>query len=297
MTRSSGAGVRLGVIFPQAEIGDNPADVRRYCRGVEDLGYDRLTLYDHVLGVDRYLHPEFTGPYDIDAAFHEPLVLLGYAAAITTRIELATGILVLPQRQAALAAKQAAEVDLLSGERLVLGIGAGWNDLEFAALGCDFSTRGARLDEQIQLLRALWTRRTVNHCGQFESVYGLGLAPRPRRSIPIWIGARSDPAYRRVGRTADGWFPRVSPGPKFDAACRAVAEAAEVAGRDPAAIGMDCRLAWSGDLPALLERAEFWWRHGATHLSVETTKAGLADVEEHLAVLAELAAALRSQVA
>jgi probable F420-dependent oxidoreductase len=276
----------LGSIFPQTEIGSDPAEVRSYVQSVEQLGYTHLVAYDHVLGVDRHLQPDFVGQYDVDSTFHEPLILFGYLAGITNSIELVTGIIVAPQRQTAVMAKQAAEVDLLSGGRLVLGVGVGWNAFEYTALGQDFSTRGARLDDQIALVRALWTQRTVTWDSRFDHITAMGISPRPTKgSIPIWIGARSDAAYRRVGRLADGWFPRVSAGPKFEHARQVVAAAARDAGRDPATIGVNCRLAWNGDLDSLVDRAARWIDLGATHLSIETTGAGLTSVAQHVDVL------------
>jgi probable F420-dependent oxidoreductase len=285
-------GVGLGVIFPQSGLAD-ANEIRQYCVAAEDLGFARITLYEHVLGVDRGWHPSFDGQYDVDSPFHEPFVLLGYLAAITRSIELVTGVVALPQRQTAVVAKQAAEVDLLSGGRFVLGLGVGWNEPESTGLGADFATRGARMDEQLELLKALWNQRSVNHRGRFATIVGLGIAPRPARPIPIWLGARSDAAYRRVGRVGDGWFPRVSPGPRFESALRTVVAAAVHADRDPAAIAMDCRLPWRGDLRVLAERAERWMQYRPTHLSVDTLGAGLTSLNDHLEVLAAVATGLK----
>jgi probable F420-dependent oxidoreductase len=285
--------VGLGVILPQQGLAD-ASEISQYCRAAEDLGYARITLYDHILGVDKARHPSFAAQYDVDSPFHEPFVLLGYLAAVTTAIELVTGVVVLPQRQTAVVAKQAAEVDLLSGGRLILGVGVGYNEPESRALGTDFATRGARMDEQLELLRALWSQRSVSHDGRFETVVGLGMAPRPSGPIPIWLGARSDAAYRRVGRMGDGWFPRVSPGPGFESALRIVADAAVDANRDPAAIAMDCRLAWRGDLRALAERAGQWMQYRPAYLSLDVTSAGLTSLKGHLEVLATVARGLKS---
>jgi probable F420-dependent oxidoreductase len=294
-TSSSKSDVALGSIFPQTEIGSDPAGVRSYVQSVEQLGYTHLIVYDHVLGVDRDLQPDFVGQYDVDSTFHEPFVLFGYLAAITNSIELVTGVIVAPQRQTAVMAKQAAEVDLLSGGRLSLGVGVGWNAFEYTALGQDFHTRGARLDDQIALLRALWSRRAVTWDSRFDHMAGMGISPRPARgSIPIWIGARSDAAYRRVGRLADGWFPRVSAGPKFEHARQVVAAAARDAARDPATIGVNCRLAWNGDLDSLVERAARWIDLGATQLSIETTGVGLTSVAEHVDALEQAMEAVSS---
>src|SRR5438132_4951635 len=166
-----------------------------------------VEIYDHVLGADPAVHARWNGPYDVDTTFHEPLVFYGFLAAIT-QLELVTGILVAPQRQTALLAKQAAEVDILSEGRFRLGIGVGWNPVEYQALGQSFSTRGEREEEQIGLLRRLWTERSVTHEGKSDRIIGAGLAPMPiQRPIPIWLGGVSPVAYRRMGEFADGWFP------------------------------------------------------------------------------------------
>ncbi|MET8870076.1 TIGR03619 family F420-dependent LLM class oxidoreductase [Nonomuraea sp. NPDC004580] len=199
----------------------------------------------------------------------------------------------LRQRQTALVAKQAAEVDLLTGGRFRLGVGLGWNRVEFEALGQDFSTRGRRSEEQIALMRRLWTEQTVTFDGEFDRVTGAGLAPMPvQRPIPVWIGAQAPPSYRRAGRLADGWFPQMSPGPELDEAKAMVEEAATQAGRDPSALGMEGRLAWRGDADEVAELAARWRESGATHIAIDTMRAGLATVDDHLAVLAGAADAL-----
>jgi probable F420-dependent oxidoreductase len=286
--------VQVGVIYPQTELPTDPDTVRAYVRKVEELGYRHVEIYDHVLGADPAVHTGWNGPYDVDTTFHEPLVFFGFLAAIC-RLQLVTGIVIAPQRQTALLAKQAAEVDILSEGRLRLGIGAGWNAVEYEALGQDFSTRGKRQEEQIGLLRRLWTERSVTHEGTFDRIVGAGLAPLPvQRPIPIWIGGLSAPAYRRIGRLADGWFPRLEPGPDLDDALAVIAAAAAEAGRDPAAIGMDGRLRQgAGGTGDLVKDAERWRDAGATHLSVDTMGSGLPGLDAHLDALAEAAEALQ----
>jgi probable F420-dependent oxidoreductase len=284
--------MQIGVVLPQTEIGADVAAVRAYGQGVEELGFRHILAYDHVLGADPAVHEGWSGPYDLHSTFHEPLVLFGYLAAVTS-LELVTGIVIAPQRQTALVAKQAAEVDLLSAGRLRLGVGLGWNAVEYEALGQDFTTRGRRLEEQIGLLRRLWTESSVTFSGEFDHVRGAGLAPPPvQRPIPIWIGGQSPPAYRRMGRLGDGWFPQMSPGPRLDAAMRMVAEGAIEAGRAPEDLGMEGRARWTGDADDLMERAARWRDAGATHLAINTMKAGLATVDDHLAALAVAADAL-----
>lgn len=284
--------MQIGVVFPQTEIGADVAAVRAYGEAVEEMGFRHILAYDHVLGADPAVYEGWSGTYDLYSTFHEPLVLFGYLAAVTS-LELVTGIVIAPQRQTALVAKQAAEVDLLSGGRLRLGVGLGWNPVEYEALGQDFSTRGRRLEEQISLLRQLWTEPSVTFAGEFDRVRGAGLAPLPvQRPIPIWIGGQSPRAYRRMGRLADGWFPQMSPGPRLEAAMAMVADGAIEAGRAPEDVGMEGRAQWRGDADDLAELASRWRTGGATHLSVNTMKAGLGTVDEHLAALSAAAAAL-----
>ncbi|MEO3791656.1 LLM class F420-dependent oxidoreductase [Nonomuraea sp. B10E15] len=284
--------MRIGVVFPQNEIGADVGAVRAYGQAAEELGFRHVMAFDHVVGADPAVHQGWEGPYDVRSTFHEPLVLFGYLAALT-RLELVTGIVILPQRQTVLAAKQAAEVDLLTGGRFRFGVGLGWNQVEYEALGQDFATRGRRIEEQVGLMRRLWSEQSVTFEGSFDRVTGAGLAPLPvSRPIPVWFGAQSPPAYRRAGRLADGWFPQMSPGPRLDEARAIVEEAASQAGRDPSAIGMEGRVSWTGDADELGALAGRWREAGATHLAVNTMKAGLSSVDEHIAALATASVAL-----
>lgn len=285
--------MRIGAIFPQTEIGGDVGAVRAYGTAVEALGYNHILAYDHVLGTDPAVHPGWSGPYDVDTTFHEPLVLFGFLAGITS-LELVTGILIAPQRPTALIAKQAAEVDLLTGGRFRLGIGIGWNAVEYDSLGADFTSRGKRMSEQVELLRALWTRRTVMHEGKFDRVYGAGIAPLPiQQPIPLWLGGYADQALRRIGRLADGWFPGPRPGDGFEDAKAVVDHAAVAAGRDPASIGCEGRVAHrSGEIEATMEMLAGWRDAGATHVTVNTMRGGFATVDDHIAGLAEVATAL-----
>ena len=285
--------MRIGVVLPQTEIGGAVADVRAYGLRAEELGFAHILAYDHVLGADPEVHAPWNGPYNIATTFHEPFVVFGYLAAVTS-LELVTGVIILPQRQTALVAKQAAEVDLLSNGRFRLGVGLGWNAVEYEALGMAFADRGRRLSEQIPLLRRLMTERAVDHAGEFDRITGAGLNPLPtQRPVPIWIGGQSAPAYRRVGRLADGWFPQVAPGPKLDEAKAIVAEAASAAGRDPASLGMEGRVSWTADgVGKVVDHVGRWRDAGATHISINTMNATLAPVDRHLDVLTEIAAAV-----
>jgi probable F420-dependent oxidoreductase len=203
-------------------------------------------------------------------------------------------VIILPQRQTALVAKQAAEVDLLTAGRFRLGVGVGWNAVEYDALGKDFTDRGRRVDEQIEHMRRLWTEDSVTYTGKYETVTGAGLCPLPiQRPIPVWFGAMSPPAYRRVGRLGDGWFPQVQPGPKLVEAKAVVDRSAEEAGRDPASIGMEGRVSWGREgLDALVGRVGAWRDTGASHVSINTMGSGFASVDDHLDALTRTAEAL-----
>jgi len=285
--------VNIGVVFPQTEIGADRGAIRSYVERVEELGFTHLLAYDHVLGADPEIHQPWRGPYDVDTTFHEPFVLFGYLAAITA-LELVTGIIILPQRQTALVAKQAAEVDVLTNGRFRLGVGLGWNAVEYDALGTNFSDRGRRSVQQVELLRRLWTERSVTFAGDYEHVLGAGIAPLPvQRPIPVWFGASSEPAFRRAGRIADGWFPMMPPGPALDTARAVVEQAARDAGRDPAALGMEGRVSWTDDgVDKVVDHIGRWRAAGASHVSVNTMNAGLGSVDGHLAALTAAAEAL-----
>jgi len=275
--------MRIGVVFPQTELGGDVGAVRAYGETVEALGFTHVLAYDHVLGADPAVHRGWAGPYDVTTTFHEPFVMFGYLAAVTS-LELVTGVIILPQRQTALVAKQAAEVDLLTQGRFRLGVGVGWNPVEYEALGQSFHERGRRMDEQIGLLRRLWTETTVTHEGAYDRLTGAGLSPPPiQRPIPVWVGGSSPAAYRRVGRLADGWFPQVRPGDDLDAARITIAAAAREAGRDPDTIGMEGRLTWDPEnVDRSLRQVERWRATGATHVSLDTMRTGRQGVEDHL---------------
>lgn len=285
--------MRVGVTYPQTELGGDPGAIRAYGQRVEELGYSHILAYDHVVGADPTVHAAWDRAYDVHTTFSEPLVMFGFLAAVTQTVELVTGVIILPQRQTVLVAKQAAEVDLLSGGRLRLGVGVGWNAVEFEALGEDFTNRGERSDEQVAVLRHLWCEQSVTFDGKYHRITGAGIAPLPvQRPIPIWIGAASAPGYRRAGRIADGWFPLIEPGPKLDDARAVVAQAALDAGRDPATIGMEGRIIYAGDLDTVVREFSGWKNAGATHVSISTMDAGLATIDDHLAVLTSVAESL-----
>ena len=203
--------MEIGTVFPQLEIGDDPETVGDYARRIEDAGFEHLLSYDHVLGVDP-AWDDWEGPYDNADTFHEPLTTFSYLAGVTDSLEFVTGILILPQRQTALVAKQAAQVDRFADGRFRLGVGVGWNPHEYVALGEEFGERGRRIEEQVEVLRALWTESVVDVEGEYHRIEELGINPRPvQQPIPVWMGGMADPVKRRVGRLADGWLPQFQP--------------------------------------------------------------------------------------
>jgi probable F420-dependent oxidoreductase len=286
--------MRIGVTFPQIELGNDPIAIRDYAQAIEGLGYTHLLAYDHVLSADWTNRPDERGPYGRDDPFHEIFVLFGYLAGQTTTLELATGVVILPQRQTALVAKQAAEVDVLSGGRLRLGVGVGWNKVEYEGLDKSFADRGARGEEQIALLRALWTEPVITFDGRWERVTEAGINPLPaQRPIPIWIGGYVEATLRRIGRIGDGWFPWREPDDTMRAAVDRLRGYATEAGRDPATIGLEPQLTLAQQRPAeWVPFVEGWRALGATHLCVNTMRCGFTTPAQHLAAITEVAAAL-----
>jgi probable F420-dependent oxidoreductase len=274
--------MRLGVVFPQTESGTDPAAIREYAQAIEAIGYEHLLAYDHVLGADPNRPGGWTGGYTHESLFHEPLVLFGFLAGVTERIELVTGVLILGQRQTALVAKQAAEVDVLSGGRLRLGVGIGWNAVEYEALGEDFHNRGRRSEEQVAVLRRLWAEPVVTFEGEFHHIAQAGLNPLPlRRTIPIWLGGSADAVLERAGRLADGWFPLLRDPQRVAEDIAKVRQAAERAGRDPAALGFEATARAADGIEAAVEQARAMEEAGATHLNLNTMSAGYRTLEEH----------------
>lgn len=276
--------MKFGVIFPQTEIGADPSGVRDFAQAVESLGYDHIIPYDHVVGANPASRPGWNGPYTHKDMFHEPFVLFGYLAAVTKKIGLVSGVVILPQRQTVLVAKQAAAVDVLSGGRLRLGIGIGWNPVEYEALGADFKNRGARSEEQIEVLRALWTKELVTFKGRWHTITDAGINPLPvQRPIPIWLGGGAEPVLRRVGRLGDGWFPLAEPGDKVRSMIERIRSYAKEAGRDPSAIGIEGRVSVAdGSREKWLQAISQWKELGATHVSVNTMKAGFSTPSAHI---------------
>ena len=289
--------MRFGVVFPQLEIGNDPLVIRDYAQAAEELGYYHLLVYDHVLGAHSETHKNLNGPYRHTDAFHEPFVLFGYLAGQTRTLELTTGILILPQRQTALVAKQAAEVDVLSNGRLRLGIGIGWNHVEYESLGEDFSNRGRRSEEQIEVMRALWTNDRITFDGRWHTITDAGINPLPvQRPIPVWFGGYDDRVLRRIGRMGDGWIiagAGHTPTPQIASAISKVRTYATDAGRNPSNVGFEKVVSYAGSpASALAEAAAKWQSVGLTHLSINTMRANLSRPSEHIEALIRFKEAL-----
>ena len=287
--------MQVGVIFPQTECGTDVAAIGEFVRTVEAMGFDHLFVADHVLGADPrfHAHPSLA-TYSHEAVVHEALTLLAYLAALTRRLTLATGILILPQRQTALVAKQAAQIDVLSGGRLRLGIGVGWNAVEFEALNETFENRGRRSAEQIEVMRALWTQPVVDFRGDFHRISHAGLNPMPiQRPIPVWfgVGSREQPvppeaALRRIARLADGWSPNFAPDAQGQTLVARVHQYAREAGRDPARLPLEGRIRLAGQDPdGWARQVAAWKRLGATSVIAEPRGAKLGFPDGHLDVL------------
>ena len=276
--------MRIGVVFPQTEIGTDAAVIREFSQAAEQLGYRHIMAYDHVLGANPASRPGWRPPYTYRSTFHEPFVLFGYLAGLTQTIELVTGVLILPQRQTALVAKQAAALDILSGGRLRLGIGIGWNPVEYEALHEDFKNRGRRSEEQVELLRLLWTQDIVSFDGRWHKVTDAGINPLPvQRPIPIWFGGGHDRVLRRLARLGDGWFPQLPPNEKCRAGIEKITAYACEAGRDPQTIGIEGLMTISAaSAETWNEQIEAWKEVGATHLSVNTMNAGFSNPDAHI---------------
>lgn len=274
--------MEFGAVFPQTEIGNDPIAIRDYAQAVEALGYSHLLLYDHVLGADPDRPGGFTGPYNKDTPFHEPFVTMGYLAAATTTLEFATAVLILPQRQTALVAKQAAQVDVLSGGRIRLGVGTGWNDVEYEALGENFHNRGKRQEEQVTLLRELWSKDSLSFAGKWHQVTKAGINPLPTRQIPIWFGGTADAVIDRTARMGDGWIPLL--GPKQSRhSIEQLHQRLAVHGRSLTGFGIQAQAQIAGGSPERwLKNAEAWRELGTTHLAIATMNAGLKTPQDHI---------------
>ena len=274
--------MQIGVTFPQTEIGADPAVIRDYAQAAQGMGYRHLVAFDHVLGADTTHRPGWRG-YTHRQMFHEPFVLFGYLAALT-HLEFVPAVIILPQRQTALVAKQAAEVDVLTGGKLRLGIGVGWNPVEYEALGMNFQARGRVVEEQIEVMRLLWSQEVVSYKGQYHTITEAGLNPLPiRRSIPIWLGGNADVLLRRVARIGDGWFPQGQPDDHMRRLLERLISYIKEVGRDPSTVGIEARVnASEGNLDEWVRQTEGWRALGATHISLNTMGAGFNSPGEHI---------------
>lgn len=282
--------MNIGVIFPQTEFGSDPVSIRDYAQTAESLGFSHIVAYDHILGANPNRPGGWKGVYTYQHAFQEPFVLFSYMAGFTQKISFVPGIIILPQRQTAVVAKQAATLDVLSGGRLRLGVGLGWNQVEFTALNENFSNRGRRLEEQIEVLRLLWTQPLVTFSGQWHTIPDAGLNPLPvQRPIPLWFGGHADAALRRMAKLGDGWLvnhPPEQAKPELENLDHYLSEA----GRSRANFGVEARISYGdGNSAGWVSLLQEWQSLGATHISFNTMGAGLANAAAHMEAICKIA--------
>jgi probable F420-dependent oxidoreductase len=286
--------MRLGVVFPQTEFNGDAAAIRDYAQTAESLGFSHIVAYDHVLGANPDRPGGWHGPYTYQSPFHEVFVLLSYMAALTKSIEFATAVLILPQRQTALVARQAATLDYLSGGRFRLGVGLGWNEVEYSALNENFHTRGKRIEEQVDLLRKLFTQELVNFTGKWHTIPDAGINPLPiQRPIPIWFGGSAEAALKRIAKIADGWMctqrtPELAR-PVHDLLVKYLEEA----GRSIGSFGIEARILYGDGQPdSWLSAIEQWIEMGATHISFNTMGSGFNSPAQHIDAVQKMAKAV-----
>lgn len=280
--------MEIGAVLPHNEIGTDPGAIKAYLQGIEEMGATHLLIYDHVMGADRDRPGGFQGPYDKDVAFHEPFTFFAFAAAVTERIELVTTVLVLPQRQTVLAAKQAAEVALLSNDRLRLGVGTGWNTVEYQALNEDFTNRGRRQAEQVELMRQLWSSDAFSFDGHYHTIDRASINPLPSKPIPVWFGGSAPALLERCARLGDGWMPLGGANDKSAALLDQIRGHREAVGLSMDGFGVQAQAQYAGGSPERWQSHASKWRDiGATHLAVATHNAGPTDADGHLARIAE----------
>ena len=286
--------MKYGVVFPQTEFGNDPRAIQDYARAAEQIGFSHIIAYDHVLGANPDRPGGWRGAYTFESGFHEPFVLFSFMAAVTSQIEFCPGVLILPQRETALVAKQAATLDVLSGGRLRLGVGLGWNMVEYEALGQDFHTRGRRIEEQVSVLRELWTRPLVTFTGQWHTISDAGLNPLPlQRPIPIWFGGTAEAAITRAARLGDGWLVNTRDPADARPAFETVHRALAAAGRPVEGFGFDARIAYGdGDPDRWRRTLDQWAELGVTHISLNTMGRGFATPAAHMEAVAAFASAI-----
>lgn len=286
--------MNIGVVFPQTEFSSDPAAIRDYAQTVEGIGFSHIVAYDHILGANPDRPGGWNGPYTFQHAFQEPFVLFAFMAGVTQKIGFTTSIIILPQRQTALVAKQTATLDRLSGGRLRLGVGLGWNEVEYLSLGQDFHTRGKRIEEQTLLLRRLWTEPLVNYAGRWDAIPDAGINPLPvQQPIPIWFGGNSEPALRRAARLGDGWMPNYRTPDEARPSLEKLAHFLLEAGRKRSSFGIEARIPFgNGDPATWHELIQAWQAVGATHISFNTMNASLQSPAAHLSALQKIATSI-----
>jgi probable F420-dependent oxidoreductase len=274
----------FGAVLPHNEIGTDPGAIRAYAQGVEALGATHLLIYDHVLGADPDRPGGFQGPYDKDVAFHEPFTTFAFIAACTEQLEMITTVLILPQRQTVLAAKQAAELAILSGNRFRLGVGTGWNVVEYVGLNENFGNRGVRQAEQVKLMRRLWTEDSIDYTGRYHRIDRASIKPRPEKPIPVWFGGSAPALLKRCGELGDGWIPLGSPNDKTAEMIGTIRRHREAAGLRWDGFGIQAQAQFAGGTPERWASHAAKWRElGASHLAIATHNAGETNVDGHLA--------------
>lgn len=285
--------MKYGVVFPQTEYGHDAAALRDYAQAAEELGYHHILAYDHVLGANPQRPGGWKGPYTYETPFLEPFVLFSYLAGLTQRIEFVTGILILPQRQAALVAKQAATLDVISGGRLRLGVGLGWNEVEYQALNEDFHTRGRRIEEQVEVMKRLWAQPLVTFDGRWHRIPDAGINPLPTKGkIPIWFGGHHEKVLRRVARLGDGWMPNRRAA-EIAAELKLLDNYLEQAGRPRKEIGLEVRMQFKdGNAETWGQELKEWQAIGTTHITINTMGAGLDAPQKHIEGIRKFAQAL-----
>ncbi|MEC7974845.1 MAG: LLM class F420-dependent oxidoreductase [Pseudomonadota bacterium] len=286
--------MQIGAVFPHNEIGTDPGAIKAYAQGVEAMGITHLLIYDHVLGADPDREGGFRGPYDKDVAFHEPFTTFAFIAGVTDKIDLITTVMILPQRQTVLAAKQAAEVALLSNNRFKLGIGVGWNELEYVGLNETFNNRGRRQEEQVDVMRKLWSEDSLDYTGEYHRIDKASINPRPSKTIPIWFGGSAPALLDRVARLGDGWIPLMGANDKAKACIDTIKQTRKAAGLSFDTFGIQAQAQYAGGSPDRWRKhAEAWREMGCTHLAIATHNAGPTTVDGHLARIGEYQQALQ----
>ena len=280
--------MEIGAVFPHNEIGTDPQAIKDYAQGVEELGVTHLLIYDHVLGADRDRPGGFEGPYDKDVAFHEPFTTFAFIAAVTKKLDMITTVMILPQRQTVLVAKQAAELAILSNNRFKLGIGVGWNAVEYTGLNENFKNRGKRQEEQVELMRLLWESEVLEYKGDYHHIDKASINPRPSKSVPIWFGGGAPQLIERCADLGDGWIPLMGPNEAARKTLAAIKEKRKSKGLDWDNFGVQAQAQYAGgDAERWNKHAEKWRNLGASHLAIATHNAEPTNVDGHLGRIQE----------